>query len=247
MPGRAVLLVLGLLSAPLLHAADLPVAPEPCREATQTGRQAYLHGAMDVSPQIAQLLVDAIDGRLSEVRSGLRRLPAAEQPRWRQAAMLTAVYAGRQAEASALLRDGATINQTAWLPAYRSAFLTDALSPQLQALAHQQHGPGEHARTFGPALAAAVSCGDQAMVGMLLGQGADARMQPSAPNVVDLLTDATLQGNAAIVALLLDHGATSCHFDRRAHLHGQARSLAVLGKRAGLPDRLAVRLRCPAR
>jgi hypothetical protein len=245
MPGRVVLLVLGLLSAPLLHATGLPLAAAPCRQATQAEREAYLHGAMDVSPQVAQMLVHAIDGQLAEVRHGLRDLPAADQPRWRQAAMLTAVYAGRQAEASALLHDGADIDRTAWLPELRSALLEGARSPQLRSLAHLQHVAGEHAQASGPALVAAVSCGDAAMVGMLLGQGADARMQP-APNVVDLLTNATLQGNATIVTLLLDHGATSCRFDRHARLHGQARSLAALGKRAGLPDGLTARMRCPA-
>lgn len=244
MPSRIALIILGLLSVPLLHASDLPLAAEPCRQATQTGREAYLHGAMDVSPQIAQLLVHAMDGELADVRRSLRDLPAADQPRWRQAAMLTAVYAGRRAEVSALLGDGAVIDRTAWLPTYRRTFLEGALSPQLQALA--QRVPGGHAEAFGPALMTAVRCGDEAMAGMLLRQGADARTPPTGPNVVDLLTEATLQGNAAIVTLLLDHGATSCHFDQRARLHGRARSLSLLGKQAGLPDGLIARMRCPA-
>lgn len=242
MPGRIALIILGLLSVPLLHASGLPLAAEPCRQATQAVREAYLHGAMDVSPQIAQMLVHAMDGELADVRRDLRDLPTADQPQWRQAAMLTAVYAGRQAEVSALLRDGAGINRTAWLPAYRSDFLKDALSPQLQALA--QRVPGSHAQAVGPALMAAVRCGDAAMAGMLLRQGADARTPSTAANVVDLLTEATLQGNVAIVTLLLDHGATSCHFDRNARRRG--RSLSLLGKRAGLPDGLTARMRCPA-
>jgi hypothetical protein len=244
MPARLAVLILGLLAASQLHARDRSIAPEPCMQATRAVREAYLHDAMAVPPPIAQLLVHAIDGDLPEVRQGLGFLSPSDQRRWRQAALLTAVYAGHRAEALALLEDGAAINEPAWLPGVREGLLEDVLSPRL-ATGLRSQPLYDHAQAYGPALVAAVGCGDAAMVGMLLEHGADASVQPP-PGTAGLLTIATIQGNAAIVGMLLDHGATSCDFDHRPHPRGHATSLSSLGDRVGLPVALTGRMRCPA-
>lgn len=240
---HASLFILTLLAAPQLHART--IAPEPCAQVTRVAREAYLQDAMDVPPQIAQLLVHVIDGELPEVQQALAVLPSTDQLRWRQAALLTAVYAGRRTEALALLQDGAAVNERAWLPGFRKGFVDSALSPQLLALGLHSQALNESARAYGPALITAVSCGDPAMVEMLLKQGADARARPQA-STADPLTVATVQGNAPIVGLLLDHGATSCDFDRQPHRRSHATSLSALGGRNGLPAGLTARMHCPA-
>lgn len=83
---------------------------------------------MDAPPAVAPLMLAAFDGKLSEVRRDLRAFPAADRLRWRQLAMLTALFAGHGDEARALHDDGAAINGTAMVPPFKSRFCHQSMS-----------------------------------------------------------------------------------------------------------------------
>ncbi|HEX8778505.1 MAG TPA: hypothetical protein VF738_10330, partial [Rhodanobacter sp.] len=78
---------------PVIAAETAPAAGNLCHQALPTIREAWLVDAYDAPPAVAAVMVDAIDGRLPQVRQGLSALPVAEQIHWRQVAMLTAANA----------------------------------------------------------------------------------------------------------------------------------------------------------
>ncbi|MBQ4855561.1 hypothetical protein IMW82_12860 [Rhodanobacter sp. B2A1Ga4] len=252
---RFALIVLGMLLVNSAIADGLPIPPQPCASQWNTmGRKAYQLGAMNASPEIARLMVNAGDGKLDEVRRQLRAMPSADASRWRQAAMITAVWAGQSGTVDALLYDGADANAVAQIPNFGKATMDQmkALDPQLFRMAEKTGAVDEGAsRTSGPALSIAVECGDVATVNVLLHHQADAKPRP-ATGTADVLLWATVQGEADIVQALLDHGADPCMDDRRItqahrkHPDRPVHTLAQIGTRARLPVALVARLRCPA-
>lgn len=250
MSGRIVALALGSLLVTSAVATDALPLPNVCRMARNAVPVDSLVGYLATSPQHASLLADAGDGRVTAVRRALDAMPNQEALRWRQSAMMFAVQAGQPTVVAALLDDGADANATALLPGYKQAFLGDTLNPAIRKAFAQAGALNDHDTPIGPALAIASSCGDVATVDALLRHHAEPAAR-SAPNTADALTTAVLQGNAAIVERLLDHGADACADDRRLHqrqLASQrgAHSLAELGQRAGLPSKLIARLTCVA-
>jgi ankyrin repeat protein len=213
------LLLVGLLLANGAMAEGLPLSPQHCASQWATvGRQAYVLGAMNASREISSLMVNAGDGKLDQVRLQLRAMHLAEAKRWRQAALITAAWAGQSREIDALLDDGADANATAQIPTFGKALVDQmtARNPLLFSAA-EHAGLVDHGalRTSGPALVIAVECGDEATVTVLMRHQANASLRPG-DGGADVLLWAILQGNAAIVSNLLDHGADACADDRLA-------------------------------
>jgi len=223
-----------------------------CRQALPTIRRLWRHDLYDAPPAVAAVMVNAIDGKLPQVRQGLAALPAAEQAHWRQVAMLTAANAYQPAVVDGLLDDGAAVNDPVRLPLLRSGVYQQTVS----AMAHDpRFGPGvavglqsadvmkNHASLVGPALPFAVVCGDTATLDVLLHHHANV-MARATPNVADALTTAVIDGDAPIVSRLLDHGADVCADDSRIRKPGA--TLASIGRRQHLTDALVQRLTCHA-
>lgn len=249
MPYRIVALVLGLLSTISVSASEgLPLS-NPCRMARATVPVDVLVSQFATSPAHALLLADAGDSRLVALREKLSAMPQDEAIRWRQSAMMFAVQAGRPEVVAALLDDGADANASALLPGYKPASMAMLETPSTLATLSKHGLLNDHAAAVGPALPIAAGCGDLATVDVLLRHHADVRLQ-QAPNIADALDMAILNGDAAIVQRLLDHGANACAHDRlrRERMLKAKRTfipLAELGRRAGLPADLAARLTCP--
>lgn len=245
---RLVAFALGLLLATSATAgAGLPLA-NICRTARANLPVDSLVGQLATSPAHASLLADAGDGRLAVVRRKLGAMPQDEANRWRQSAMVFAAQAGQSDVVEGLLDDGADANASALLPGYKEAFLHHALNPATREALARGDLLNDHDTSIGPALPIAASCGDVTTVDALLRHDADV-MKRSAPNTVDALMAAILQGNAIIVQRLLDHGADVCADDRHMHQRQLASgrgflTLAELGQRAGLPASLTTRLSC---
>lgn len=231
-------------------AAEPTPAANLCRQALPTIRKLWLHDLYDAPPAVATVMVDAIDGKLPQVRQGLASLPVSEQAHWRQVAMLTAANAYQPAVVDGLLDDGAAVDGTARLPPFKPAFYHQTLD----GMDHDPHfGPGtakalqasglsdNRGNLVGPALISAVSCDDTATLDVLLRHHANV-MTREAPNVADALTAAIINGNAPIVSQLLDHGADVCAEDRR--IRKPDTTLARIGRHRHLPDALVQRLVC---
>lgn len=248
------------LIACALCALQPAIAAEPapasnvniCRQALPTIRGLWQYDLYDAPPGVAAVMVDAIDGKLPQVRQGLAALPTTEQAHWRQVAMLTAANAYQPAVVDGLLDDGAAVDGTVRLPPLRSSFYRQTVS----AMAHDpRFGSGvakglqsagvmnNHGNLAGPALPFAVVCGDTATLDVLLHHHANV-MARAAPNVADALTTAVIDGDASIVSHLLDHGADACTDDRRIRKPGT--TLASIGQRRHLPDALVQQLTCHA-
>jgi len=248
------------LIACALCALQPAIAAEPtsassvniCRQALPTIRGLWQHDLYDAPPTVAAVMVDAIDGKLPQVRQSLAALPAAEQAHWRQVAMLTAANAYQPVVVDGLLDDGAAVNEPARLPPLRSGFYQQTVSD----MAHDpRFGPGvakglqsagvmnNHGNLAGPALPFAVKCGDTATLDVLLHHHANV-MARAAPNVADALTTAVVNGDTPIVSRLLDHGADACADDRRIRKPGT--TLASIGQHSHLPGALVQRLTCHA-
>jgi hypothetical protein len=236
---------------PAIAAEPTPVA-NICRQVLPTIRALWQHDLYDTPPAVAAVMVDAIDGKLPQVRQGLAALPAAEQAHWRQVAMLTAANAYQPAVVDGLLDDGAAADAAVRLPPLRSGFYQQTAN----ATAHDpRFGPGvakgfqsagvmnNHGNLVGPALPLVVMCGDTATLDVLLRHRANL-MARTAPNAADALTAAVVNGDAPIVGRLLDHGADACADDRRIRKPGS--TLASIGQRNHLPDTLVQRLACHA-
>jgi hypothetical protein len=245
MLSRIALLAWALLSIAPAFARDAPSARELCHQAIPIVRNLWQRDLYDASPAVNVLMVDVIDGKLPQARRQLARLKPSEVARWRQLAMLTAAYAGQAIVVDALLDDGAEVDGMGWIPPFKPSFYRRTVD----GMKHDPRfgGPAgvdglaatglldNRDRRYGPALVIATQCGDLATVDVLLRQHADVTAR-QAPNIADTLDTAVMEGDAAIVQRLLDHGASACAHDR----------LAQIGHRAGLSDELAAHLRCPA-
>lgn len=249
-----------LLSAPVLAKGNAPSSAQLCRQTRPLVHDQWQLGHLDASPAVDALMVDAIDGQLPQTRRRLAQLKPVEVAHWRQLAMLTAAYAGQAAVVDALLDDGAEVDGMGWVPPFKPSFYGQTVDD----MKHDPRfgGPARvdglaatglldnRGRRYGPALVIATQCGDLATVDVLLRHHADVTAR-QAPNIADALDTAVVEGNAAIVQRLLEHGATACMHDRLVQqraLKDKRRfiPLAEIGRRAGLPDELAARLRCPA-
>lgn len=256
----ALLLLAVTLTTQAIAAQHTPPRHDMCREATPTIRQMWLSGAYDAPPAVAALMVDAIDGKLSGVRQQLQDMPPADTWRWRQTAMLTAVWTGQTAVVDGLLDDGAAVNSTGWVPPLKPGFFGQTVDAM-------KHDPrfggatalkglmaagvvGNQGELTGPALMAATQCGDVATLDVLLRHHVNIA-QRRTPNAPDALTVATVDGDAVVVQFLLDHGADPCADDRRTnsfhHKHATraAHTLAQMGAHSMLPAKLVARLTCP--
>ncbi|MEW9622710.1 hypothetical protein [Rhodanobacter geophilus] len=239
---------------PAIAAKPAPAA-NLCRQALPTIRGLWQQGVYDAPRAVAVVMVDAIDGKLPQVRRGLAMLPAAEQARWRQLAMITAANAYQPTVVDGLLDDGAAVDGTVRLPPFKSAFhdqMLDAMGHDpryggpgaVKALQSAGILDGNRGPLLGPALPLVAQCGDVATLDVLLRHHANL-MARTAPNVVDALTAAVVSGNGAVVIRLLDHGADVCADDRRIRKPGT--TLASIGRRQHLPEALVQRLTCHAR
>lgn len=229
-----------------------PAGNNICRQVLPTVRGLWRRDLYDAPPAVAAVMVDAIDGRLPQLRRGLAALPPDEQAHWRQITMLTAADAYQPAVVDGLLDDGAAVDEPARLPALKSGFYrqvgkTMARDPHfghdaVQGL--QSAGVmNNHGNLVGPALPMAVACSDTATLDVLLRHHANV-MARAAPDVTDALTAAVIDGDAPIVSRLLDHGADACADDRRIRRPGT--TLASIGQRQHLPAALVQRLTCHA-
>lgn len=251
MLARLALLAVALtLLQPALAAEPLPARDNLCRQALPTIRELWQRDLYDAPPGVAVVMVDAIDGKLPQVRQGLAALPAAEQAHWRQVAMLTAANAYQPAVVDGLLDDGAAMDEPVRLPPLKSGFYQRTVNdmahdPRLgpnAVRAFQSAGAmNNRGNLVGPALPLVVACGDTATLDVLLHHHANVTAR-AAPDVADALTTAVIDGDAPIVSRLLDHGADVCAHDRRMRNPGY--SLADIGRRQHLPDGLLRRLSC---
>jgi hypothetical protein len=261
MLSRIAMCLFGLLFAGQAFAVEnLPKLSASCQKSISQGREAWFLGAYNAPPDADSLMIDAIDGKLAQLRAQLKRMPPPDATRWRQSAMVTAAYAGQSAVVDALLDDGASVNGSGWIPALKPGVFK-------QVVKDMKHEAGSdnpasvtdmedtgllknQGQEIGPALVIAAACNDAATVNVLLQHHADV-MARVAPNVVDALDAATTQGNAIIVKALLDHGADPCMFALRSSQHAKTThrpvtTLEQIGCKVGLPGDLTVRLSCPA-
>lgn len=237
---------------PVIAAESTPASnANRCRQTLPTIRGLWQHDLYDAPPAVTAVMLDAIDGKLPQVRQGLAALPATEQAHWRQVAMLTAANAFQPTVVDGLLDDGAAVDEPARLPPLKGDFYRQTVN----AMAHDpRFGPNaaqgfqsagvmnNHGNQVGPALPMAAACGDAATLDVLLRHHANV-MARAAPNVADALTTAVVNGDAPIVSRLLDHGADVCADDHRIRKPGT--TLASIGQRNHLPDALVQRLACP--
>jgi hypothetical protein len=249
------LVTCALLLSRAAVAADTAPAPELCRQEAPLVRKLWLHSLYDAPAAIDALMVDAIDGKLPQVRQQLARLKPADMARWRQTAMLTAAYAGQTAVVDGLLDDGAAVDGAGWIPPMQDNFYRLTVDN----MKHDPHFGGPHAvkalsaaglianrpQQIGPAIIAAADCGDLATLDVLLRHHANLGWR-STPHSADALVIATVHGDAAIVQRLLDHGADPCIDDRFIQSHKPGASLATISQHSGLPASLTRRLSCPA-
>lgn len=238
---------------PAIATAPAPAGNNICRQALPTIRETWQHGLYDAPPAVAAVMVDAIDGKLPQVRQGLVALPLAGRAGWRQLAMLTAAWNYQPAVVDGLLDDGAAVDGKARLPPLKPAFYRQTLTAMKQD--PRFGGPGtvkalqpadvvsNRWRHLGPALLAATVCDDVATVDVLLRHHANV-MAREAPNVGDALTTAVVDDHAEIAQHLLDHGADVCADDHLIRKPGI--TLASIARRHHLPDALVQRLTCHA-
>lgn len=231
-----------------------------CRQALPTIRDMWQQDLIEAPPAAATVIVDAIDGKLPQVRQDLAALPPGEQAHWRQVAMLTASNAYQPAVVEGLLDDGAAVDAPALLPPFKQAFYRQTLDaaehdprfggPAAIKTLQSQGLISNGANLFGPALIVATNCDDAATLDVLLRHHANlairaaASPKPDAPRGPDALTIAVIQGYPGIAQRLLDHGADVCASNRLIRKPGA--TLASIGKRSHLPDALIQRLACPA-
>jgi hypothetical protein len=261
MISRIATLVLGLLLASNALGADrAPSAQELCHESITVGRELWQTGKFDAPANVATLMVDVIDGKLLQARQQLTAMSPEDARRWRQSALITAIFAGQSAVVDGLLDDGANVDDQGWIPPFKPVFF----SKTTDSMKHDSRfgGPGaidgmkksgllsNSGQMLGPPLGAAGQCGDLATLNVLLRHHANAKA-PFRPHVADALFEGTMQGDVAIVKTMLDHGADPCSFDRRAisysrNTHRPTNTLEKIGRRAGLPESVTDRLACPS-
>ncbi|HEV7123206.1 MAG TPA: hypothetical protein VGN24_07230 [Rhodanobacter sp.] len=252
---------LGLTAQAAAAGNKTPPQREICRQSTPVIRELWAKGAYDAPPAVATLMLDAIDGKLPELRRQLQAMQPTDAARWRQLAMLTAAWTGQPSVVDGLLDDGAAVNAKGWIPPFKPGFFGQTVD----AMQHDSRlgGPaavnglmatgvvGNEGHSTAAALTVATECGDVATLDVLLHHHADVAPR-EASNVADPLTVATVGGDAAVVRRLLDHGADPCADDRRIaqfrlqHPTRPTHTLAQIGTRVQLPTTLVARLTCPA-
>ena len=254
-----------LLLATALFTQAVTATPDPplrdvCRQSIPTVREMWLKGAYDAPPVVAAMMVNVIDGKLPQVRQQLQQMKPDDARLWRQSAMVAAAWSGQAAVVDGLLNDGANVDGAGWVPAYKSAFFDQ----EVDGMKHDARIGAAGVKTLKStgtlsnqgssdmlALAGAVTCGDMATLDVLLRHHVNVA-QREAPNVVDALSEATVNGDAPVVQRLLDHGADPCVDDRRMaerhreHPDSALPTLAKIGSNANLPAALVARLSCPA-
>ncbi|HET6905455.1 MAG TPA: ankyrin repeat domain-containing protein [Rhodanobacteraceae bacterium] len=237
-----------------------PSTQEQCRQERPLVRELWQRGLYDAPALAKHVVIAAISGDLADVRQSLDALPRSEVARWRQVAMYTAAEQGQSAVVDALLDDGADANGSAEMPPFTSAAYSEIQTAMdkdprfggakairgMQALGIMNNDP----RQSGPALLAAIACGDLATVEVLLRHHANP-MARLIPGGADPFSFAIVYGEAEITQTLLSHGADPCAEDRRIfsnferlHKPTAGHDVASIGKRNGFPSALVAGLEC---
>lgn len=253
---RIALLSIGLLMTGRAVAADnLLSGPGLCHQSMTLSRELWTQKLFDTSPDVAQLMIDAIDGKLPQVRRELAAMMPADAARWRQTAMITASASGQPAEVEGLLADGAEVNGMAWMPPMKDSLYHRTLhdmkrdprfgGPKAVQGMQAMGLVSNRGWQTGPALIEALGCDNVATLDVLLRHHANINWRMT-PHSADALTMATVNGDAEIVQRLLDHGADPCADDRLIQSHKPGASLATIGQHNGLPESQIQRLSCHA-
>jgi ankyrin repeat protein len=242
MHSRIALLLIGLLVTHVIKADDLPARPD-CKGSSSSIRAMYLHGALTVEPAIARLEINAIDGKLVEVREQLGNMSHQEAEHWRQVALFHASDAGHAAVVDGLLTDGASVDGKTQMP-----HLKDIRGMLNAAVASEDSSSTEGLNNSdwtsqGSALLGAASCGNRAVVDVLLRHHADPNT-PTALRENSALFIATLLGYERVTGDLLNYGSDPCITHLPAEFSKHGGTLATLGRRSGLSDRLVDKLIC---
>ena len=221
-----------------------------CARSVNVIQKAYAAGWMSDTPWERQLMLTSLAGDTEGVKAALaentQHLNATALQAWRNSALANAVWAAREATATALLDSGAEINAPARVPNFKPA-VTHAIAKQAlgdkTARAFQHAGilADQPSQPVGPPLLTAVQCNDVPMARLLLKRGADADVAPpDRPTRTGyaVITAVVLKEDA-MLRLFLDHGLNPCHVTTV-----EAGTVADLALRVKLPPDLVARLRC---
>ena len=219
MLSRIALLAFGLLLTRQASADDNRPFQPPlvCQYQTVLMRRLALQGAFDVPPAINALMVNVIDGKLSQARQQLSTMSTADAVRWRQSALVIAAYARNPAMVAGLLDGGALVDGQGALPDLKRKVRDELMAevkkdpkwatvdpdpktaPELDAVLLFD------GRLDGPVAAIAAQCGDLATLDVALNHHAN--LKTRIPHSNDVVVMAVLADNPMIVKRLLDHGA----------------------------------------
>lgn len=221
-----------------------------CAHSVNDIQKAYAAGLMSGTPWERRVMLTSLAGDTEGVKTALaenaQHLNATALQAWRNAALANAVWAGREATATALLDSGAEINAPARVPNFKPA-VTHAIAKQAlgdkTARAFQHAGilADQPSQPVGPPLLTAVQCNDVPMARLLLKRGADADVAPPdhpTRTGYAVITAVVLKEDA-MLRLFLDHGLNPCHVTTV-----EAGTVADLALRVKLPPDLVARLRC---
>ena len=215
---RIASLVLGLLlAAPA--AADQKAFPptQICPYQTALMRKLALRGVFDAPPAINTLMVNAIDGKMPQVRKQLSAMNKDDAAHWRQSALIIAAYAREPTMVAGLLDDGALVDAQGTLPAldrqFRDQLLAEArkdpewddVDPTPSTARLLDEGLLFNGRPAGPVANIAAQCGDLATLDVALRHHAN--LKARIPHGNDVMVMAVIAGDPVIVKRLLDHGA----------------------------------------
>lgn len=244
-------------------AQDTVNSPELCAQIGAVVHGSWQKGVYETSPNVAKVMLAAFEGDTGSVRRGLAALPAPDRTRWRQTALATAVEGGQPATVGALIDDGADPNARSWLPPYKS----DAFHQIVDSMKHDAGFGGPNAvksmqktglvanqgTDVPPPLFRAAECSQIETAKVLFQHGASVHVRARAQHKGQSpLVGAVINGDTAIIQLLLAHGANSCDDDQliaelaRANGRKPVPTLAGVARKRGLPDVLIARLQCPA-
>jgi hypothetical protein len=263
---------LTLMLALTLAPAPARAAPTPTRN-TCAIESRWVHTAwqrdlFDASPAVTRSMLAAFEGRTADMRRDLAGLPVGQRMRWRDTALATAVAGNQPRTVAALLDDGVDPDSRDWVPPVKTAFFEATLGQ----LEHKPilHGHGKQTvkamqkqglidnsgEYLPPSLFAASRCRLTAVAKVLLDHGANVNIRERLANGgrgLDPLAVAAIFGDAPVIRLLLERGATSCPDDRliahnAMHMHWKnVHTLASIGRKQGLPHALVARLQCRER
>ena len=217
MLSRMALLLIGLLVAGATTATEKPRTSPTfiCTSQTALARALAAHGAFAAPPAINALIVDVIDGKLTQVRQQLDGMDPGDAARWRQSALVIAAYARDPLMFAGLLDDGAVIDGQGVLPDLDSKFRDQLLAEVKKDPKWETSDPDPKTardldallmfdgRLEGPALTIAAQCGDLATLDVALSHHANLRP----PHGNDVMAMAVIANNPAVVKRLLDDGA----------------------------------------